>query len=189
MSTVSQSIGGLAVTTKLAMKMEDSLQAFAVRAACFIGELDVPYSEEFDGHDFGATHIIAYVGDEPVGAVRVRWFKSFAMPERLAVIQRFRGNGVAQLLLERCRKLAETRGADKLYVQVLPQDAKHWEKQGWRRLEAEDAGSSPKKVVAMIRAVDPSKPLPEADEAPESVVLRRDQQAEGSVVPMRSASR
>ncbi|TAJ83927.1 MAG: GNAT family N-acetyltransferase [Reyranella sp.] len=189
MSTTSQSIGGLAVTTKLAMKMEDSLQAFAVRAACFIGELDVPYSEEFDGHDFGATHIIAYVGDEPVGAVRVRWFKSFAMPERLAVIQRFRGNGVAQLLLERCRKLAETRGAEKLYVQVLPQDAKHWEKQGWRRLEAEDAGSSPKQVVAMIRAVDPSKPLPEADDAPESVVLRRDQQADGSVVPMRSASR
>jgi len=33
MSTISQSIGGLAVTTKLAMKMEDSLQAFAVRAA------------------------------------------------------------------------------------------------------------------------------------------------------------
>ena len=92
MSTVAQSIDGEPVTTKLAMKMEDSLQAFAVRAACFIGELDVPFSEEFDGHDFGATHIIAYVGDEPVGAVRVRWFQSFAMPERLAVIQRFRGS-------------------------------------------------------------------------------------------------
>ena len=107
MSTVKQSIGGEAVTTKLAMKMEDSMQAFAVRAACFIGELDVPYSEEFDGHDFGATHVIAYVGDEPVGAVRVRWFQSFAMPERLAVIQRFRGNNIGQLLIERCRSLAE----------------------------------------------------------------------------------
>ena len=63
MSSIVQSIGGEAVTTKLAMRMEDSLQAFAVRAACFIGEIDVPYSEEFDGHDFGATHIIACVGD------------------------------------------------------------------------------------------------------------------------------
>ena len=107
MSTIPQSIGGEAVTTRLAMRMEDSLQAFAVRAACFIGELDVPYSEEFDGHDFGATHIIAYVGDEPVGALRVRWFQSFAMPERLAVIQRFRGHGIGQLLIERCRMLAE----------------------------------------------------------------------------------
>ena len=121
------------------MRMEDSLQAFAVRAACFIGELDVPYSEEFDGHDFGATHIIAYVGDEPVGTLRVRWFQSFAMPERLAVIQRFRGHNIGQLLLERGRKLAESRGCNMLYAQVLPADVEYWEKQGWRRLVAEDA--------------------------------------------------
>jgi len=71
------------------MKMEDALQAFAVRAVCFIGDLEVPFSEEFDDHDYGATHVIAYLGDEPVGAVRLRWFKSFAMTERLAVLQRF----------------------------------------------------------------------------------------------------
>ncbi|HEY2874081.1 MAG TPA: hypothetical protein VGJ56_19305, partial [Reyranella sp.] len=87
MRTGVQAIDGVPVTTRLAMKMEDSLQAFAVRAACFIGELDVPFSEEFDGHDYGATHVIAYIGDEPVGTVRVRWFKSFAMCERLAVMQ------------------------------------------------------------------------------------------------------
>ena len=139
MSTIALSIGGETVTTKLAMRMEDSLQAFAVRAACFIGELDVPYSEEFDGHDFGATHVIAYVGDEPVGTLRVRWFQSFAMPERLAVIQRFRGHNIGQLLLERARKLAESRGCNMLYAQVLPADVKYWEKQGWRRLVAEDA--------------------------------------------------
>ena len=144
-----------------------------MRAACFIGELDVPYSEEFDGHDFGATHVIAYVGDEPVGTVRVRWFQSFAMPERLAVIQRFRGHDIGQLLLERCRTLAESRGCNMLYTQVLPTDVKYWEKQGWRRLVAEEASSGAKRIVAMVRAVDPSKPLPEA-EAPESVVLRRE---------------
>jgi GNAT superfamily N-acetyltransferase len=117
-----QSIGGVPVTTRLAMKMEDSLQAFAVRAACFIGELDVPFSEEFDGHDYGATHVIAYIGDEPIGTVRLRWFKSFVMCERLAVMQRFRGNNVGQLLLERCRQLAEGRGCNLLYAQVLPSD-------------------------------------------------------------------
>ena len=77
MNAVTRSIDGEPVTTKLAMKMEDSLHAFAVRAACFIGELDIPYSEEFDGHDFGATHVIAYVGEEPVGTVRVRYFVVF----------------------------------------------------------------------------------------------------------------
>jgi GNAT superfamily N-acetyltransferase len=186
MSTVTQSIGGEAVTTKLAMKMEDSLQAFAVRAACFIGELDVPYSEEFDGHDFGATHVIAYVGDEPVGAVRVRWFQSFAMPERLAVIQRFRGNGIGQLLLERCRKLAESRGCNMLYAQSLPQDVKYWEKQGWRRLVPDETGMGSKRIVAMVRAVDPNKPLPDIG-APE-VVLRHEPQLDAAGLPLGSAT-
>ena len=185
MSTVALSIDGEAVTTKLAMRMEDSLQAFAVRAACFIGELDVPYSEEFDGHDFGATHIIAYVGDEPAGTLRVRWFQSFAMAERLAVIQRFRGHNIGRLLLERCRELAESRGTNMLYAQVLPADVKYWEKQGWRRLVPERAEAT--RIVAMVRAVDPSKPLPEL-EAPEAVVLRPDHQLDSSGLPLGTAS-
>ena len=187
MSTIAQSIDGEAVTTRLAMRMEDALQAFAVRAACFIGELDVPYSEEFDGHDFGATHILAYVGNEPVAALRVRWFQSFAMPERLVVIRRFRGHKIGQLLIERCRALAESRGCSTLYVQVLPGDVKYWEKQGWRRLVAEEASSGPKPIVAMVRAVDPSKPLP-AVEAPESVVLRRETQLDASGLPLGTVS-
>lgn len=187
MNILSQSIDGQAVTTKLAMRMEDSLQAFAVRAACFMGELDVPFSEEFDGHDFGATHIIAYVGDEPAGTVRVRWFQSFAMPERLAVIQRFRGNNIGQVLLERCRNLAESRGCNMLYVQALPGDVSYWEKSGWRRLVQEDAGSGPKRIVAMVKVVDPSKPMPEV-EAPEAIVLRPDPQLDSSGRPLGSAS-
>jgi GNAT superfamily N-acetyltransferase len=186
MSTT-QSIGGETVTTKLAIRMEDSLQAFAVRAACFIGELDVPYSEEFDGHDFGATHIIACVGEEPVGALRVRWFQSFAMAERLAVVQRFRGHNIGQLLLERARKLAESHGSNMLYAQVLPVDVKYWEKQGWRRLVAEDASSGGKRIVAVVRAVDPNKPLPDV-EAPESVMLRREAQLDASGLPLGTVS-
>jgi GNAT superfamily N-acetyltransferase len=167
--------------------MEDSLQAFAVRAACFVGELDVPYSEEFDGHDFAATHVIAYLGTEPVGTVRVRWFQSFAMPERLAVLQRFRGHNIGQMLLERCRKLAEGRGSNMLYVQALPGDVKYWEKQGWRRLVSEEASSGAKRIVAMVKAVDPSKPLPDV-EAPESIVLGHEPQLDSTGMRRGTAS-
>ena len=173
MSNTTRTIDGEAVTTKLAMRMEDSLHAFAVRAACFIGELDVPYSEEFDGHDFSATHIIAYVGNEPAGAVRMRWLQSFAMPERLAVLQRFRGHNIGGVLLERCRTVAESRGCETLYVQALPADVKYWEKQGWHRLAGEEAGSDPSRVVAMMRAVDPTRPLPTV-KAPEPVIVGRE---------------
>ncbi|MFO1079948.1 MAG: GNAT family N-acetyltransferase [Reyranellaceae bacterium] len=139
MDSTTRTVDGEPLTTKLAMRMEDSLQAFAVRAAVFIGELDVPYTEEFDGHDFSATHIVAYVGSEPAGAVRLRWLPSFAMPERLAVIQRFRGHGIAAHLLERCRALAESRGSSRLYVQALPANAGYFDRLGWERLDGETA--------------------------------------------------
>jgi GNAT superfamily N-acetyltransferase len=156
METRSCSIGGEFVTTRLAGRMEDTLQAFAVRAACFIGEQDVPYSEEFDGQDFGATHLLAYLGNEPVGALRVRWFQSFAMPERLAVMQRFRGHEIGRLLLERARDLAESRGCNILYTRVSPDQAAYFEKQGWRRLDdGQTAGARP--AVALVRPVDPAK--------------------------------
>ena len=76
-------IEGELVAIKLAGRMEETLRAFAVRAACFIGELDRSFSEEFDGQDFSAVHLLAYLGEEPIGTVRIRWFQSFAMPDRV----------------------------------------------------------------------------------------------------------
>lgn len=142
--------------------MEDTLHAFAVRAACFIGEQDVPYSEEFDGQDFGATHVVAYLGSEPVGALRIRWFPSFAMPERLAVMQRFRGHKVGQLLLEHARTLAEGRGCDLLYARVSPGQAAYLEKQGWRRLD-DGRPAGPRPAVALVRPVDAAREIGDTD--------------------------
>lgn len=179
-----RSIAGVPVTTRLAMKMEDSLQAFAVRSACFIGELEVPFSEEFDGHDYDATHVIACLGDEPIGAVRVRWFESFAMVQRLAVLKHFRGHYVGWQLLDHCRTLAEGRGCCMLYAQVLPFDTGYWEKQGWRRLVPEArsrAGSN--RMVAMVKAVDPGTPDHEV-EPPKAIILRRKPQPDATGIPL-----
>lgn len=154
MQPTSLSIDGELVTTKLAGRMEDTMQAFAIRAACFIGEQDVPYSEEFDGQDFGATHLVAYRGVEPVGTLRIRWFQSFAMPERLAVVQRFRRHGVGLLLLERARALAESRGCKILYTRVPPGQAAYFEKHGWRRLDEQSRRGG--QSLALVRPVDPA---------------------------------
>src|SRR5258706_14129840 len=66
------------------------MKCLSVRGIVFIGEQGSPYDEEFDGNDFTATHILATVGGEPAGAMRIRYFGDFAKPERLAVLQRFR---------------------------------------------------------------------------------------------------
>jgi predicted GNAT family N-acyltransferase len=150
------SIDGEFVTTKLAERMEDTLQAFVIRAVCFVGEQNISYANEFDGKDFGATHLLARLGGEPVGTLRIRWFQSFAMPERLAVMQRFRGHKVGQLLLERARALAESRGCNILYTRVSPDLARYFSRLGWSQL-GDDQISGTQWTVALIRAVDLTK--------------------------------
>jgi GNAT superfamily N-acetyltransferase len=145
------------------MAVEDS--TLAVRAACFTGEPALPSSERTDGHDHGATHVIAHAGGKPVGAVRIRWFVSFAMTEGLAVIRGFRGHGVGGLLLERCERLARSRGCNVLYAQVLPHDIGYWVKHGWRRLVPQaQSRADAKALVSMVKAADPARPLPEVEE-------------------------
>lgn len=167
-------MSAVAVTVRVAMKMEDMLQAVAIRAACFIGELGVPFAEEFDGHDYGATHVIACLDDEPVGAVRVRWFGSFAITDRLAILPRFRGHRVGQQLLDHCRILTGNRGCGMLYAHVLPADTGYWEKQGWRRLAPEtQRKAGPTRIVAMVTAVDRGPPAGEV-RPPEAITLARE---------------
>jgi predicted GNAT family N-acyltransferase len=141
-------IDGELVALRLAARMEDTLQAFAVRAACFVGEQERAFFEEFDGRDHDATHLIATLGDEPIGTVRLRWLKSFTSADRLAVVQRFRGHAVGALLLEQARVEAGSRGSRLLYVRATPLWAHYFQRLGWRRLE-EAAGANA--TMALVR--------------------------------------
>lgn len=165
------------VAIKLASTADEFLQCYALRAAVFMG--GVPYSEEFDGQHFGATHLRARLGNEPIGALRVRWFQSFAMPERLAVMQRFRGRKVGQRLLERARVPAESRGCNILYTRVSPDQATYFEKQRWRRLEGGRIQLA-RQTVAFVRPVNPAgeyAEIADTDAIAFSTQYRRDRPA------------
>lgn len=71
-------------------------------------------------------------------------------------MQRFRGHEVGQVLLERARALAASRGCKLLYTRVSPGQAAYFEKQRWRRL---NKGQTPgaRQTVALVRSVDPAK--------------------------------
>ncbi len=91
------------------------MQAMAIRSAVFIGEFGCGHDEEFDGNDFSATHVIARVGGEPAGTMRLRYFADFVIPERLAVLPAFRkgrygDRGVAYALATFGFKLARMKG-------------------------------------------------------------------------------
>ncbi len=155
---------GKPVAARPVASMEETMQAFAVRAACFVGELDIPYSSEFDGRDFGATHLLARLADEPVGALRLRWFKSFAMPERLSVMKAYRGKGIGRLLLEHGYRLAEERGCNTLYCRADRSLVDYLTRQGWTAHERE--GELMKEVsVALTRPANLERPAHDLDTA------------------------
>jgi predicted GNAT family N-acyltransferase len=76
-----------AIAVSVARTLDDLMQAMAIRSVVYMGEQLCPYDEEFDGNDLaGATHLIARIGSQPVGVIRLRWFCDFAKLERLTVL-------------------------------------------------------------------------------------------------------
>src|SRR5260370_19463237 len=87
------------ISVRVARTMDDFMRAAVIRGAVFIGEQKCPYDEEFDGNDFTATHLIGYVGNEPAGCLRIRYFSDFTKLERLVVRREFRSSGLARKLV------------------------------------------------------------------------------------------
>ena len=116
--------------------MEELLRVFAIRSATYIAEQDCPYVEEFEGNDFSGSHLLAYVGDEPAGCLRIRYFADFAKLERLAVLRRFRSRGLGAHLMRAGLELCRVKGYRKIYGHAQKRLAKYYADIGFRVLES-----------------------------------------------------
>ena len=125
------------VTTKVAHTIEEMMQAFAVRAAVFLSELACPYTEEFDGNDFTATHFLGYVSGEPASTCRIRYFSDFAKLERVAVRQEFRKTGVAGKMIGYALDLCRQKGYRKLHGHCEEHLLPFWQKFGFEPIDAD----------------------------------------------------
>jgi hypothetical protein len=83
-------IGHNSIRVEVVKTMDQLVQIFALRAICFVEDTGLPYDHAFDGNDLQATHVIGYDGVEPIGTMRVRWFKDFAKIERTAFRKAYR---------------------------------------------------------------------------------------------------
>lgn len=88
-----------AIEVRVAHGMDELMMAFAVRAAVFMAEQSCPYSEEFDGNDLCAVHLVAFQNGEPAATLRLRFFGDFAKLERMAVRREFRGGPIAKAII------------------------------------------------------------------------------------------
>lgn len=75
----------------------ERVDAFAVRQTVFVEEQGVDEALEYDEHEDTATHFVAYDGDEPIGAARLREPKAgLGKVERVAVLESHRDAGVGR---------------------------------------------------------------------------------------------
>ncbi len=125
--------GEIGVT--IARNFEDLNRVIAMRSAVYIGEQECPYDEEFDGNDLSATHLLAYVGDEPAGCLRVRFFADFAKIERLVIRKEFRKTRAAFHLVRGGFKLCQKKGYRRVYGHSQIRLVNFWSRFGFRVME------------------------------------------------------
>lgn len=119
------------ITIAIARTLEDMMRIAAIRGAVYIGEQECPYEEEFDGNDFSATHFIAYIGDEPVGCLRARYFADFVKFERMAIRKEFRHSRALFVMCQAGLAYARKKGYRRAYAHSQVRLARIWQKVGF----------------------------------------------------------
>jgi predicted GNAT family N-acyltransferase len=119
----------------LARTLEDVMRVAAIRNQVYMGEQQCPYFEEYDGNDLTATHLIAYMGDEPVGCLRLRFFADFAKLERLAIRKEYRRSRAAFQLVKAAFKFCQKKGYRRIYAHSQVRVVDFWKRFGFRVLE------------------------------------------------------
>jgi predicted GNAT family N-acyltransferase len=126
---------GKELSVTVARSIEDIMRVMTIRSAVFMSEQECPYNEEFDGNDFSSTHLLGYVGDEPAGCLRIRYFAGFAKIERLAVRHEFRNTRIAFQIVRAGIELCRMKGYRRLYGHAQKRLVNFWARFGFRPLE------------------------------------------------------
>jgi predicted GNAT family N-acyltransferase len=132
------------------------MRVAAIRNAVYIGEQECPYDEEYDGNDFSATHLIAYMGDEPAGCLRLRFFADFAKFERVAVRKEYRKSRVAIRLIQAGLQLCQKKGYRRVIGHAQTRLMSFWTRFGFHPFEGrEPFAFSDYDYVEMVAELNP----------------------------------
>jgi len=130
---------------------------FAIRREVFVVEQNCPPELEWE-HEDESTHFLATVNGEPAGAARWRKTDKGYKLERFAVLQKFRGLGVARELVRSV--LADLPAdADYIYLNAQIQAMRLYAKFGFvaEGPQFEEAGIQHFKMVKPLPNFNPPK--------------------------------
>ena len=119
----------------VARTFDDLMRVAAIRNSVYIGEQECPFHEEYDGNDLSATHLLAYIGDEPVGCLRLRFFADFAKFERMAIRKEYRKSHAAIQLARAGFKFCQKKGYQRVYGHIQERLVGFWSRFGFRVME------------------------------------------------------
>jgi hypothetical protein len=105
---------------------EQMQHAYAIRAICFMEEHNVRARQTFDGNDYQATHVVVYSGDEPIGTLRIRWFRDFAKFERTAFREAYRNMHTLKTAADFAFDHVARKGFDKVITHAQSKYARLW---------------------------------------------------------------
>jgi predicted GNAT family N-acyltransferase len=128
---------------------EDALD---VRFEVFVEEQDVPEDLEVDEHEAEAVHFVAYLGNDPVGAARLREKTAdTAKVERVAVLREHRGEDYGREIMHAVEEVAGERGYDRVSLHAQTHAAPFYDRLDYERVgeEFEEAG------IPHVRMVKP----------------------------------
>lgn len=119
--------------------IEMLMQVFAVRSATYMAEQFASFTEEFDGNDFCATHLLGMVNGDPAGCARIRYFGDFAKFERFAVRKEYRHTRLTPQLARACIAHVRMKGFRRVYAHAREDLVPLWERFGARQMEGRPA--------------------------------------------------
>jgi predicted GNAT family N-acyltransferase len=123
------------ISVTVARTFDDLMKVIAIRNAVYVGEQECPYDEEYDGNDLAAAHLLAYIGDEPVGCLRLRFFADFAKFERVAIRKEFRRSWAAVKLVQAGLKFCQKKGYRRVIGHAQTRLMSFWTRFGFHPLE------------------------------------------------------
>jgi len=103
----------------------------ALRRDVFILEQHVPAEEEFDAYDLTATHVVAILDGDVVGALRILFLDEHVKIGRVVVSRTARGRGIASAMMRYAMDLARSRGETRFYLTAQTDKLALYEKLGF----------------------------------------------------------
>jgi predicted GNAT family N-acyltransferase len=151
----------------VARNFEDLMRVASIRNAVYIGEQQCPYDEEYDGNDLAAVHLLAYIGDEPVGCLRLRFFAGFAKFERMAIRKEFRKSRAAIQLARAGFAFCQKKGYGRILGHVQEHLVPFWSRFGFRlKPDTRRFAFSDVEYVEIVAMVEPDADAVGADADP-----------------------